>query len=90
MHTNSKRPMFEIGQGMDAQLRTTFEGQTMEVPIAEILNFARRWEADYAAQQARPTRTTLNIYPYPLYGTRLDDPDCLEVDWCVVRDERTQ
>ena len=62
----------------------------MEVPIAEILNFARRWEADREAQRARPTRTGLNLYPYPMYGTRVDDPDCLEVGWSVEPGGRTE
>ncbi len=90
VHTNPHRPTFEIGEGVDTQLRITFKGQTMEVPISEILNFARRWEADHKAQQALPTRTTLNIYPYPVYGTRMDDPDCLKVGWWVEPDGRTE
>ena len=85
-HSNPSRPKFEIGHRMDARLKITFEGQTLEVPISEILNFARRWESDRKTQRDSRTGSGLNIYPYPLYGTRLLDPDCADAPWWQPRD----
>lgn len=75
-HTNPERPRFTIGTGMDARVLIEFNGQSLAVPIAEILKFARRWEADFERQRAKEKQAgRLGLFPYPLYGTRLDDPD---------------
>lgn len=82
-HTNPHRPRFEIGTGMDTPLAITHHGQCLSVPIAEILEFARRWREDFEEQRARRIAEGvhgLQLYPYPLYSTRLTDPDCADVE----------
>ena len=59
-------------------------GKFMQVPMAEIFNFARRGEADYKARRQAPDRPTgFFIFPYPLVETNMNDPDCVEVGWWV-------
>lgn len=65
-------------------LEISLNGQAMQVPMAEILSFARRWEADYAALQRTPPRSTsLPVFPYPLMDTNVNDPDCIDVEWGI-------
>ena len=60
------------------------DGKLMQVPMAEILNFARRWEADYEARRQAPDRPpSFFIFPYPFMETNMNDPDCVEVGWWV-------
>ena len=85
-HGNPARPHFAIGTGMDAQLTITHQGQVMRLPIAEVLSLAQRWGAD----QDRKWETkgvegaSLRIFPYPLYGVNMKDPDAKGVGWDAV------
>lgn len=74
-HTNPHRPKFRIIPGPD-DLEITFKGQVMVVPIAEVLDFANRWDADHEAKRpAAIAKGHLFLHPYPLYNVRLQDPD---------------
>ena len=74
-HGNPDRPAFTIEhRECDTQVLITFRGQSMRVPISEVLHFANRWQIDQEQQKAkRPDR--LHIFPYPLYNIRLGDAD---------------
>lgn len=81
-HSNPERPRFSIKPGTYPMLEIELAGQRMEVPIAEILAFARRWEADWAERkEAIRTAGRLPLYPYSIMCTRLDDPDCRDQQW---------
>ena len=83
-HSNTLRPKFSIKRSGYPILEISWDGKTMQVPMAEILNFARRWEADYEARRQAPERPeTFSIFPYPLMETKMNDPDCIEVGWWV-------
>jgi hypothetical protein len=79
-HSNPHRPKFVIKhRAMDTQLQIEHAGQRIEVPISEILAFARRWERDQEQQIAERTNpTTLSFFPYPMYNLNLNDPDLVE------------
>ena len=63
-------------------LEISQDGQVMRVPMAEILNFARRWDADFEARRlAQAGEGRLFRFPYSLLNTRLTDPDCIDVGW---------
>lgn len=84
-HTNPARPKFSISRGVYPMLEISIDGISTQVPMAEILSFARRWEADHEAQlRARVRPNSLSIFPYPLMETKLNDPDCIEVRWDVT------
>ena len=79
-HTTSRRPKFSIKHGGYPMLEIVQYGKFMQVSMAEILNFARRWEADYEARRQAPDRPpSLFIFSYPLVETNMNDPDCVEV-----------
>jgi hypothetical protein len=81
-HTNPLRPMFLINHKGYPMLEISHDGKSMQVPMAEILNFARRWDADYEAQrEARKEIDRLYVFPYPLMNLNLNDPDVREVGW---------
>ena len=62
-HTNSRRPKFSIKHECYPMLEIVQEGKFMQVPMAEILNFARRWEAVYEARRQVPERPeTFSIF----------------------------
>ena len=83
-HTNARRPKFSIKHGGYPMLEIVQDGKLMQVPMAEILNFARRWEADYEARrQALDRPPSFFIFPYPFMETNMNDPDCVEVGWWV-------
>lgn len=86
-HSNSKRPKFSIKRGDYPMLEISQGEQCMQVPMAEILVFARRWQSDHVAQRdARIAAGRLDLFPYPLMNTRLADPDCIGVAWWVESD----
>ena len=73
-------PSFPIKHGGYPMLEISRDGKTMQVPMAEILIFARRWQADYGTRRQAPERPeTFSIFPYPLMETKMNDPDCIEV-----------
>lgn len=80
-HRNPGRPLFKILKGQYTNfLSITFKGQTLTVPIGEILDFARRWERDFERKQRYMAECGgSSMYPYALMGTRLDDPDVEEI-----------
>ena len=81
-HNNLRRPKFSIKLGGSPMLEIVQGGQVMQVPMGEILIFVRRWQADHDAQRpARVASGRLDLFPYPLENTNLNDPDCLEVRW---------
>jgi hypothetical protein len=81
-HDNPDRPRFTIKPGVYENLEIEFHGQLMCVPIAEVLAFARQWEADLKAQRAgRKEATTLALFPYPLMSVNLNDPDVRNLRW---------
>ena len=81
-HDNPDRPRFTIKPGLYENLEIGFRGQVMCVPMAEVLVFARRWEADLKAQGAeRKCATTLALFPYPLMSVNLNDPDVRNLRW---------
>ena len=83
-HTNARRPKFLIMHGCYPMLEIVQNGKFMQVPMAEIFNFARRGEADYEARRQAPDRPpSLFIFPYPLVETNMNDPDCVEVGWWI-------
>ena len=75
-HINPERPRFVIKpHALETRLEISFRGQSLELPIAVILCFAARWQADRERQWDESPRKGLRIHPYPLHHTRLDDPD---------------
>ena len=81
-HDNPERPRFTIRRGVYENLEIELHGQVMRIPMAEVLAFARRWEADQAAQRAaQKGAPTLAIFPYPLMRSKLDDPDIKNLRW---------
>ena len=81
-HNNSLRPKFSLKRGEYPMLEISQGEQCMQVPMAEILEFARRWRGDHDAQrQARKLSGTLDRFPYPLMNTRVTDPDCSDIAW---------
>ena len=65
-HDNPDRPRFTIKPGLYENLEIGFRGQVMCVPMAEVLAFARRWEADLKAQRAeRKVRRPWPRFPTP-------------------------
>lgn len=81
-HQNPLRPKFSIRHEGYAMLEISKDGQVMRVPMAEILIFARRWEADFSARRlAQAGEDRLFLFPYSLMDTRLTDPDCIDVRW---------
>ncbi len=75
-HTNPLRPKFSIMRAGYPKLEISLGGQVIQVPMAEILEFARRWQADHDAQRnSRIASGRLDIYPYPLMCTSTADPD---------------
>ena len=85
-HSNPDRPTFSIKRGVYPMLEISNGDQRMHVPMAEVLEFARRWRADHDAQRpARIASGKLDIFPYPLMSTRLTDPDCSSIGWWVFR-----
>ena len=84
-HDNPGRPHFAIGTGIDAPLTITHQGQVMQLPMAEVLNFAQRWKADQDLQCDTGKKTGgLRIFPYPLYRVRIQDADAVNVGWSAV------
>ena len=85
-HINPHRPTFSIKRGVYPMLEISHGDQLMDVPMAEILEFAWRWRADHDAQRpARMASGDLDLFPYPLMDTMLTDPDCSRVGWWVIR-----
>lgn len=81
-HTNPLRPRFSIDHKGYPMLKISYDGKCMQVPMAEILNFARRWEAAHEAQgEARKEVNRLYVFPYPLMNINLNDPDVVEIGW---------
>jgi len=81
-HTNLERPVFGILRAGYPMLLIDYLGQRMEVPMAEILEFARRWREDFESQRPKSMAAgKLHLVPYSLISTRLDDPDVREVAW---------
>ena len=81
-HDNPDRPRFTIKPGVYEKLEIGFRGQVVYVPIAEVLLFARRWEADLKAQRAeRKDATNLALFPQPLMSVNLNDPDVRDLRW---------
>ena len=75
-HDNPLRPRFTIKPAkFDTSLGIQHLGQSIEVPISEVLAFAARWQADRAKQVSEDPTPRLRIHPYPLYSTRVIDPD---------------
>jgi hypothetical protein len=84
-HSNPARPHFAIGTGMDAQMTITHQGQVMQLPIAEVLSFVQRWNADQDHQwETGMKRAGLRLFPYPLHSVRMTDPDAVGVSWGPV------
>jgi len=81
-HDNPGRPVFRIVPAVvDTQLEISFHGQRMLLPIAEVLHFAVRWQADQDMQRAaKAPHTTLRIHPYPIFGARMIDSDVPGLD----------
>ncbi len=76
LHDNPDRPRFTIWPDeFETMLEIQHRGQSLKVPISEVLHFAARWQADREQRIAQDPTPRLKIHPYPLYGTRLDDPD---------------
>ena len=88
-HSNSARPKFSIKRGGYPMLEISHGGQCMQVPMAEILIFARRWQSDHdSRREVRRASGMLDLFPYPLMNTRLNDPDCIGVAWWVESDRK--
>ena len=81
-HDNPDRPRFTIKPGVYESLEIGFCGRFICLPMAEVLTFARRWEADLQAQRAeRKGATTLALFPYPLMSVKMNDPDVRDLCW---------
>ena len=80
-HTNPDRPRFSIRPGLDAMLEIEHRGQSIQLPLSEILNFASRWQADYSEREKQiQSAKDLCRFPYPLYNVHLNDPDVPDYD----------
>ena len=83
-HDNPDRPRFRIKPKCYENLETTFRGQVMFIPMAEVLLFARRWEADFESRrQAQQDSGKLCLFPYSFMNTNLNDPDIKNLRWWV-------
>ncbi len=83
-HDNPDRPRFSIKPNGYENLQISFNGQVMCVPMAEVLLFARRWEADFEARRkAQRSKGALCLFPYNLMKTNLNDPDLRNLHWWV-------
>ena len=81
-HDNPDRPRFAIQGGIYPMVEVAFVGRRMSMPMAEILSFAKRWEADWDLRvMANQGKRQLSIYPYPLTATRNTDPDVSSLKW---------
>ena len=81
-HHNQLRPRFAIGQGANPMLSISFRGANMDVPMAEVLEFARRWNKSNASLHSNMLAgETLLRHPYPLFNVRVDDPDVTGLTW---------
>ena len=81
-HDNPERPRFAIKRGGYENLEIGFRGQVMCIPMAEVLVFVQRWQADQDSQRAaRAGPPTLSICPYPLMNVQLNDPDARSRRW---------
>jgi hypothetical protein len=80
-HDNPHRPHFSIRPGLDVMLEIEHRGQSIQLPLSEILNFASRWQADYSEQEKQvQSAGGLCRFPYPLYNVSLNDPDVPDYD----------
>lgn len=83
-HDNPHRPRFRIKPKCYENLEIAFHGQVMCIPMAEVLLFARRWEADFELRrQAQQDSGQLCLFPYNLMNTNLNDPDRRNLRWWV-------
>ena len=81
-HDNADRPRFTVQRGVYENLEIGFRGQVMCIPMAELLAFARRWEAEQESQRAaRVGGPSLAVHAYPLMNANLDDPDVRNLRW---------
>ena len=81
-HDNPDRPRFRIKPSRYENLEIGFNGQVMCIPMAEVLLFARRWEADFeSCRQAQQDSGQLCLFPYSLMNTRQNDPDVANLRW---------
>ena len=81
-HTNPARPRFAIKRGVYPMLEITHDGQQLQVPMAEVLEFAHRWHADRESQRAaRQSAGGLDLFPYPLMSVSFNDPDVQGLAW---------
>lgn len=78
-HDNPERPRFTINNG---NLEISLKGNAVTIPMAEVLGFAGRWNADFekARDKAR-LEGRMMLYPYSLLNTRLTDPDAQNIRW---------
>lgn len=69
--------MFSAGS-----IEVSFNGQVMCIPMAEVLLFARRWEADFELKdEAARRRGELCLFPYNLMNAGMNDPGVRDVPW---------
>ncbi len=81
-HTNPLRPRFAIRRDGYPMLEVQYNGQQSQIPMAEVLEFARRWSADYESRQAaRQLAGGLAVFPYPLMNVSLNDRDVRGLAW---------
>lgn len=81
-HNNPHRPSFKIKPSGYENLEISFNGQVMCIPMAEVLLFARRWEADFKLKdEAARRRGELCLFPYNLMNAGMNDPDVRDVPW---------
>lgn len=75
-HRNPERPRFFIDPTGYENLEIRHRGQSIRLPMAEVLAFARRWEADaWSRHESASVRRTLSTDAHPLRNVRPDDPD---------------
>lgn len=83
-HDNPQRPRFRIKPRGYENLEISFNGQVMCIPMAELLLFARRWEADFESRrQVQQDSGQLCLFPYNVMNTNLNDPDLGNLRWWV-------
>jgi hypothetical protein len=81
-HDNPDRPRFTIRSGVYENLEISFRGQVMCIPMAEVLTFTRRWDADFESRRAaRQVEGSLVLFPYPLMSVNMNDPDFGNLHW---------